>query len=84
MKKQQINKLLFSILIILLASVDGYSQNTVSPEIKQTVIRNGVGLGSVIAVTVSWERNKSILWAILHGIFSWIYVIYYALSQTTK
>lgn len=36
----------------------------------------GVGLGSIIAVVVSWSRNKSILWAIIHGIFGWLYVIY--------
>ncbi|MBU2920357.1 hypothetical protein KO504_03320 [Winogradskyella psychrotolerans] len=46
-----------------------------------TVIKSGVGLGSVIAVVISWDRNKSILWAILHGIFSWLYVIYYALTR---
>ena len=36
----------------------------------------GVGLGTVIAVGVSWSRNKSILWAIIHGILGWLYVIY--------
>ncbi len=36
----------------------------------------GIGLGSVIAVVVSWSRNKSILWAIIHGILGWLYVIY--------
>lgn len=41
----------------------------------------GIGLGSAIAVAISWSVNKSILWAILHGIFSWLYVIYYALSR---
>lgn len=46
-----------------------------------TIIQSGVGLGAVIAVTCSWERNKSILWAILAGILSWIYVIYFALSR---
>ena len=45
------------------------------------VIQTGVGLGSVIAVVCSWERNKSILWAILAGIFSWFYVIYFALTR---
>lgn len=39
---------------------------------------SGIGLGSVIAVTVSWSVNHSILWAILHAICSWFYVIYYA------
>ena len=46
-----------------------------------TIIQTGVSLGSVIAVTCSWERNKSILWAILAGIFSWFYVIYFALTR---
>lgn len=45
------------------------------------IIHSGVGLGSVIAVTCSWERNKSILWAILAGICSWFYVIYFALTR---
>lgn len=36
----------------------------------------GIGLGTVIAVVVSWSRNKSILWAIIHGLLGWLYVIY--------
>jgi len=36
----------------------------------------GVGLGTIIAVVVSWSRNHSILWAIIHGILGWLYVIY--------
>lgn len=35
-----------------------------------------VGLGTIVAVVVSWSRNKSILWAIIHGLFGWLYVIY--------
>ncbi|MBD1397790.1 hypothetical protein H9Q13_11495 [Pontibacter sp. JH31] len=46
-----------------------------------TVIEKGVGLGAVIAVVASWSRNQSILWAILHGIFSWFYVIYFAITR---
>lgn len=42
-------------------------------------VRGGITLGSALAVTISWSVNKSILWAIFHGILSWIYVIYYAL-----
>jgi hypothetical protein len=43
---------------------------------------SGIGLGSVIAVVCSWLRNRSILWAILAGILSWIYVIYFAMTRT--
>jgi len=46
-----------------------------------TVIHSGIGLGSVVAVTCSWERNKSILWAILAGFLSWLYVIYFAITR---
>lgn len=43
--------------------------------------KNGIGLGSILAVLTSWERNKSILWAILHAIFGWAYVIYFVLTR---
>ncbi|MEP7278813.1 MAG: hypothetical protein ABI813_09240 [Bacteroidota bacterium] len=39
-------------------------------------IAPGVGLGTIIAVVLSWTRNKSVLWAIIHGILGWLYVIY--------
>jgi len=48
------------------------------------VTQSGIGLGSVIAVVCSWDRNRSILWAILAGILSWFYVIYFALTRTPK
>lgn len=41
----------------------------------------GIGLGSVLAVVLSWSANKSILWAIMHGFFSWFYVVYYVLVK---
>jgi hypothetical protein len=45
------------------------------------VVKAGASLGTVLAVTISWSVNHSILWAIFHGILSWIYVIYYALTR---
>ncbi len=41
----------------------------------------GIGLGSALAVAISWSLHKSILWAILHGIFGWFYVVYYAFTR---
>jgi hypothetical protein len=38
-------------------------------------------LGMTIACNCSWQRNASILWAILHGLLSWVYVIYYAITR---
>jgi hypothetical protein len=50
----------------------------------QVIVSSGVGLGSVLAVTCSWDRNRSILWAILAGIFSWFYVIYFAVTRRDR
>ena len=44
-------------------------------------IRHGIGFGSALAICISWSVNHSILWAILHGILSWVYVIYYAIVR---
>lgn len=44
------------------------------------IVYKGFSLGAVLAVTLSWSVNKSILWAILHGFFSWLYVLYFALQ----
>ena len=35
----------------------------------------------MIAVVCSWQRNCSILWAILAGVLSWLYVLYFALTR---
>ncbi len=40
----------------------------------------GIGLGSVIAVIVSWTTNQSIMWAVIHGLLGWFYVGYYVLG----
>lgn len=43
--------------------------------------RAGIGLGSVLAVAISWSLHKSIVWAVIQGVFGWFYVIYYALTR---
>jgi hypothetical protein len=51
-------------------------------EVTNTVyVSNGIGIGSALAVVCSWQRSRSILWAILAGIFGWFYVVYFALTR---
>ncbi len=45
------------------------------------ITQTGIGIGAAIAIVCSWQRNRSILWAILAGVLSWFYVIYFALSR---
>jgi len=47
---------------------------------RDEIARTGITFGSALAIAISWSMNKSILWAIFHGLFSWLYVIYYALK----
>ncbi|MCA9259585.1 MAG: hypothetical protein KDA61_10320 [Planctomycetales bacterium] len=47
----------------------------------EVVVRSGLTLGSVLAVVCSWDRNRSIVMAIIAGILSWLYVIYFALTR---
>jgi hypothetical protein len=51
-------------------------------EVTNTVyVSNGIGIGSALAIVCSWQRNRSILWGILAGIFGWFYVVYFALTR---
>ncbi|MBN1360472.1 MAG: hypothetical protein JW993_07765 [Sedimentisphaerales bacterium] len=50
-------------------------------EMSRTAAQSGIGLGSAVAVVLSWHRNRSILLMVLHGILSWLYVIYFALTR---
>nr|WP_171366152.1 hypothetical protein [Lysinibacillus fusiformis] len=47
----------------------------------KTVVKNGIGFGSVLGITISWSVHHSIIWAIIHGCFSWLYVLYYAFTR---
>lgn len=37
--------------------------------------------GSSLAMVISYYNNHSILWAIMHGLLTWGYVIYYAIFK---
>lgn len=40
-----------------------------------------VSLGCALAIAISFYTHQSILWAIVHGMFSWFYVVYYAVTR---
>jgi len=41
----------------------------------------GISFGTALAIAISYTNNHSVLWAIIHGLFSWLYVIYYVLFK---
>lgn len=38
-------------------------------------------LGSALAVTISFNKYRSLLWAFVHGLLSWLYIIYYLVQR---
>ncbi len=44
---------------------------------RRTVISNGISFGSALAIVLSYVQNGSILWAMFHGLLSWVYVVYF-------
>lgn len=48
---------------------------------QRDVVKTGVGFGSTLAIAISFTTHKSVLWAILHGLLGWIYVLYYVLTR---
>ncbi len=49
--------------------------------IQRDVVKSGVGFGSALAMVISYTTWKSVLWAIIHGIFSWLYVAYFLITR---
>lgn len=47
--------------------------------VQETVVKSGIGFGACLAMVISWWRNQSVLWAIVHGLLGWFYVIWYVL-----
>lgn len=43
-------------------------------------VESGIGFGCALAIAISYVTNKSILWAVVHGLFSWLFVLYAAIS----
>jgi|688.fasta_scaffold114576_4 hypothetical protein len=70
---------------LVLADVRWYKASMLLAQIvnqtAHSVTQTGIGLGAAIAVVCSWQRNRSIVWAILAGLLSWIYVIYFAITR---
>ena len=45
---------------------------------KSNAATAGISMGSALAMILSFQHNRSILWAIVHGLCSWVYVVYRA------
>lgn len=45
----------------------------------EKTVKTGITFGSCLAMVISYTSWHSVLWAIIHGVFSWVYVVYYVI-----
>lgn len=57
--------------------IEVVNTNERGQRIVRKTVKTGVSFGSALAMVISYTAWHSIGWAILHGIFGWIYVLYY-------
>jgi hypothetical protein len=51
-------------------------------EYSMGMIKAAIFFGTSLSICISWSLYKSVSMAILHGILSWLYVIYYAIKES--
>lgn len=66
------------------ASATGTNEEETAVEEKQTTVirktvKSGITFGSALAMVISYTTWHSVGWAIVHGLLSWLYVIYFIL-----
>ena len=48
-------------------------------EMVEKSVKTGITFGSALAMVISYTNWHSVGWAVIHGLMSWLYVIYYIL-----
>ena len=57
--------------------VDGVQRQRQNTTVVKSTVTKGITFGSCLAIVISYTAWQSIPWAILHGLLSWVYVVYY-------
>ncbi len=55
------------------------NRNNSKTTIINKTVKSGIGFGSALALAISYSTWSSVGWAIIHGLLSWVYVIYFIL-----
>lgn len=48
-----------------------------SNSVAKSTVKAGISFGTALAMVISYTQWHSIFWAIIHGLLSWVYVVYY-------
>lgn len=45
--------------------------------VARSTVKAGISFGTCLAMVISYTAWKSVFWAVVHGLLSWIYVVYF-------
>lgn len=54
-------------------------ENENKTQVVKTSVKTGITFGSALAMVISYSNWHSVGWAVIHGLMSWVYVVYYVL-----
>ena len=54
-------------------------ENENKTRVVETSVKTGITFGSALAMVISYTNWHSVGWAVIHGLMSWLYVVYYVL-----
>ena len=52
---------------------------SVTKTVINKTVKSGITFGSALAMVISYTTWNSVGWAIIHGLMSWVYVIYFVI-----
>lgn len=65
---------------LLSYKIEQLEKNKKNQKEASKTVKTGISFGSALAIVISYTQWHSIGWAILHGLMSWGYVIYYLIK----
>ena len=64
----------YELLLYRLQQTESKNKSSIPKE-----LRSGIGFGCALAMIISYVNWQSVLWAVIHGLLGWVYVVYYVI-----
>lgn len=60
--------------------LEDYTMEETRTTVVEKTVKTGITFGSALAMVISYTTWRSVGWAMIHGLMSWVYVIYFLLK----
>ena len=63
-----------------MTELEEYAMEETRTTVVEKTVKTGITFGSALAMVISYTTWRSVGWAMIHGLMSWVYVIYFLLK----